>query len=142
MYKKVKPYLPLLLAIIVNSCNNSNNRTGEPLIINAESRRFFSASSFWNTPILENPEIDHRSEHFISLLKTEPTGNNFGINCSKWTVPVYVVDSTTPRYDIGYYYLSDEEKEHWATGRERFGHGEGFGKNVPIPDGAGPPIQG
>ena len=138
MYKKVKPYLPLLLAIIVNSCNNSNNRTGEPLIINAESRRFFSASSFWNTPILENPEIDHRSEHFISLLKTEPTGNNFGINCSKWTVPVYVVDSTTPRYDIGYYYLSDEEKEHWATGRERFGHGEGFGKNVPIPDGAVP----
>ncbi|MEN8156466.1 MAG: hypothetical protein ABFS10_05920 [Bacteroidota bacterium] len=102
------------------------------------SKRFFSDSSFWNIPLPENPEIDPRSDHFISLLKSEPSGNNFGLNCQQWTVPVYEVDSTTPTYDVGYHFLTDQEKETWLTDRERFGHGPGFGKSVPIPEGAVP----
>lgn len=100
--------------------------------------RFFSESSFWNQPIGENPELDPRNDHFIGLLKTEPSGNNFGINASKWTIPVYYADQSTPRVDIGYHYLSDGEKENWKSDRERFGHGGGFGKDVPIPSGATP----
>jgi hypothetical protein len=107
----------------------------------AEDRRFFSKTSFWNEPIPDNPEIDSMSDHWIGLLKTEPSGNNFGINATKYTVPVYEVDDRTPRYTIGYYYLSEEEKEHGKTGRERFGHGPGFDEAVPIPDHAAPDPQ-
>jgi len=102
------------------------------------ARRFFSDDSFWNTPLPENPEIDPRNEHFIGLLKTEPTGNNFGINTTKWTVPVYEADAKTKRVNIDFHYLSDWEKKTWATTREKFGHGPGFGKDVPVPDLATP----
>lgn len=107
----------------------------------AKDQRFFSENSFWNQPIVENPEIDSLSDHWIGLLKTDPSGNNFGINTTKWTVPVYEVNEQTPGYTIGYHYLSEEEKVHWKTGRERFGHGPGFGEDVPIPDQAAPDPQ-
>ena len=100
----------------------------------AEDRRFFSATSFWNQPIPENPEIDPGSDHWISLLKSDPSGNNFGINATKYTIPVYEVDENTTRYNVGYYYLTEQEKAHWETSRERFGHGPGFDEGVPIPD--------
>jgi hypothetical protein len=118
----------ILLMILLTSCAEDKRGT----------KRFFSDTSYWNQPIGENPETDPRSDHFIGLLKREPTGNNFGINATKWTIPVYEADSTTPRIDIGYYYLSDQEKENWRTQRERFGHGPGFGKNVPLPPEATP----
>ena len=102
------------------------------------TKSFFSESSFWNLPIGENPEIDPRSEHFIELLKSEPTGNKFGINCNKWTVPVYIADRSTPTYRIGSHHLSSAEKETWVTYREIFGHGPGFGEDVPIPKEATP----
>ena len=138
MYRRFLPFLLLLFALPGNSCRNRTAGSGEMIITADEPVRFFSDSSFWNTPLPDNPEIDPGSDHFIGLLKTEPTGNNFGINCHKWTVPVYMVDSSTPRYNIGYYYLSDKEKVHWATKRDRFGHGAGFGVDVPIPEGAVP----
>jgi hypothetical protein len=118
----------ILLMFLLTSC--AEDRTG--------TKRFFSDTSFWNQPIGEHPEIDPESDRFISLLKQEPTGNNFGINATRWTIPVYEACKTTPRVDIGYYYLSDREKEHWHTSRERFGHGPGFGKNVPMPPEATP----
>jgi len=128
------------IMIFSSSCkqgSDSRNETGKEAVQQIE-KRFFSDSSFWNQPIPAGAEIDPQSEHWISLLKTEPTGNNFGINATKWTVPVYEVDSTTPRYDVGKYFLSREEKEHWMSERKHFGHGPGFGKNVPIPEYATP----
>ncbi|MBN2413953.1 hypothetical protein JXQ31_19925 [candidate division KSB1 bacterium] len=101
-------------------------------------KRFFSDHSFWNTPLPKDPAIDPRSDLFIGLLKTEPTGNNFGINTTKWTIPVYEADESTKRVDINFHYLSDSEKKIWATTREKFGHGPGFGKDVPMPDNATP----
>src|SRR4030043_282400 len=38
-------------------------------------------------------------------------------------------------------FFSEEEKGRWKTGRERFGHGPGFGEDVPIPDQAVPDPQ-
>ena len=104
------------------------------------SMRFFSDSSFWNQPISENAKIDPRTGYWISLLKQEPTGENFGVSYRQWTIPVYEVDSTTPVYQIKNHYLSDEEKAHWHTSRDSFGHGPGF-DYVPIPDGATPDAQ-
>lgn len=101
--------------------------------------RFFSDASFWNQPLPEHPEIDPRSDEWIAMLEQEPSGNNFGINCTKWTVPVYYADRSTPLYHIDYHYLTDSEKTVWNTvnPNERFGHGPHFNP-VPIPDHALP----
>jgi len=100
----------------------------------AQQRRFFSASSFWNQPIPNNPEIDPQNEHFITLLKKECSGAFFRINLTSWTIPVYDVDETTPRFVVKKYSLSDEEKKQWNTKRNTYGHGEEFDKEpVPIP---------
>ena len=130
-------FLAVLLCTMV-TCSNSRTGERETAVNQANDQRFFSASSFWNQPIGNDPEIDPGSDHFISLLKTEPTGNHFGINATKWTIPVYLADSSTPRVDIGLHYLSEREKENWCTRRDHFGHGDGFGKDVPLPPGAMP----
>ncbi|NJK86229.1 MAG: hypothetical protein HC906_09915 [Bacteroidales bacterium] len=101
-------------------------------------KRFFSDSSFWNQPLPEMPEIDPNSERWISLLKSDPSGLNVIININEWTIPVYEINDSTPKYKINFHYLSDEEKTNWATKREHFGHGPGFGPEVPIPDHALP----
>ena len=60
------------------------------------SRRFFSDESFWNRPIGRNPEVDPRSAHFTRLLMREENGSGFGINLSRYTIPVYEVNEDTP----------------------------------------------
>ncbi len=97
-----------------------------------QPRRFFSDTSFWNQPLPDRPEIDPRNEHFVSLLKKEPTGG-FGINLHKWTIPVYEVDATTPRRVVAKHVLDAQEHEIWQSDRETFGHGPGFDDGVPIP---------
>jgi hypothetical protein len=68
-------------------------------------KRFFSDTSFWNQPIPAKPEIDPRSAGWIELLKTDRE-HNFGVNATRFTIPVYEVDKQGP----------------------------GFGNDVPIPD--------
>lgn len=101
---------------------------------NIKGRRFFSESSFWNQPIADNPEIDPKNDHFITLLKKECTGPFFKINLKSWTIPVYEVSDDTPRFKIKKHYLSDEEKIKWNTTKETYGHGKEFENElVPIP---------
>ena len=138
MNRRTFDWIPILALLLSISCTNRSVDSQETVITRTGVKRFFSDSSFWNLPIGEDPEIDPRSAHFIGLLKTEPTGNNFGLNCDKWTVPVYLAYKSTPRHEIGYHYLTDREKETWGTKRDRFGHGPGFGESVPVPVGAVP----
>jgi hypothetical protein len=128
-------YYFVALMMLLTGCHQEKSRQTSDL-----SGRFFSDSSFWNQPIPKNPKIDPRTGYWISLLKKEPTGENFGISYRQWTIPVYEVDSTTPVYHIQNHYLSDEEKKSWHTQRDSFGHGPGF-DSVPIPDGATPDAQ-
>jgi hypothetical protein len=101
------------------------------------ARRFFNDSSFWNLPLPENPVIDPKSDHFIALLKTEPTKNNFGINLTRYTVPVYETDSSTPGYFIKHVALTEKAKRRWTHPKDSYGHGKEFDAGaVPIPDGA------
>ncbi|MDP4238356.1 MAG: hypothetical protein Q8904_02660 [Bacteroidota bacterium] len=123
--------LKLLILIIIAIANNY-----EP-VKSQQTKRFFSDTSFWNQPLPQNPEIDPNSSRWIIMLKQEPTGENFGISCNKWTVPVYEVDSSTPVYEIKKHYLTKGEKLNWATIRNFFGHGPGFDK-VPVPVAASP----
>jgi hypothetical protein len=101
------------------------------------ARRFFSDDSFWNQPIPANAEIDPRTRRWVELLATEPSGENFLINCEQWTIPVYEVDRSTPRVKVGLLALTPEEKIRWHTGRQHFGHGRDFDL-VPIPRTASP----
>lgn len=117
-----------ILATILFACN-SKQKVGPG--------RFFADDSFWNQPISGNPEIDPRSDAWIAMLEQEPTGNNFGLNCSKWTIPVYEADSTTPVYHIKHHYLSERSKVTWNTERTHFGHFPGFNP-VPVPEAAIP----
>jgi hypothetical protein len=100
-------------------------------------RRLFSDASFWNQPLPVHPEIDPRSDHYVSVLKREPSGG-FGINLHKWTIPVYEADATTPRHRVAKHVLSPAERETWQSDRETFGHGPGFDDGVPIPKAAMP----
>jgi hypothetical protein len=121
------------LAVLAGICVASLVRTSaaEP------PRRFFSDSSFWNTPLAANPDVDPRSVQWIAMLAKEPTGG-FGINLHKWTIPVYEVDGTTPRVKVARHRLTPDEKASWKTDRETFGHGAGFDDGVPVPQAALP----
>ena len=111
--------------------------TGVP----ATPRRFFSDDSFWNQPIPADAQVDPRSERWIRLLETEPSKENWLINCEQWTIPVYEVDETSPLVKVGLHELDAKEKHTWHTERSHFGHGQGFDL-VPIPKEATPDPQG
>jgi hypothetical protein len=102
-----------------------------------ENRRFFSAASFWNTPLPQHVDLDPRSVTWIALLKTDPSQQNFVINVNQWTIPVYEATAETSRYSIQPHYLSDAEKKEWVTTRSQFGHAADF-TEVPIPADASP----
>ena len=88
----------------------------------SKPKRFFSDDSFWNQPIPDNPEVDPRSAPWIQLLKTDKQ-HNFGVNTTKFTIPVYEVDEDTPRHTV-------------HPNSRIFHQSPGFGKDVPIPDDA------
>jgi hypothetical protein len=105
----------------------------------AEPRRFFADTSFWNRPLPADPEIDPKSGHYISLLQNDPSGKNFGINLTRYAIPVFEVDASTPRFAVRRHSLSEREKRGWKTDREQFGHGREFDAGpVPIPEAAVP----
>ena len=100
-------------------------------------RRFFSDDSFWNQPIPADAAVDPSTARWIKLLASEPTGGYFLVNSEKWTIPVYEVDRSTPLVKVGLLEISPEERVHWHTDRQHFGHGKGFDL-VPIPRTASP----
>jgi len=101
---------------------------------------FFAKNSFWNTPLPPNPEIDPRNDHFIKILHDKP-GEPWWINCNDFSIPVYEVDDSTPRYDVLQWDIPLENRGRlrWKKPRAQYwSHGPGFGKDVPIPDEATP----
>ena len=98
--------------------------------------RFFASDSYWNRPI--STGVDRMSDHYINLLKQEPTGGLY-MSCNAYTMPIYWADENTPRYTIHQRVLSSEEASHpdylkFKGDLDRFSMGPGFGENVPIPD--------
>jgi hypothetical protein len=102
--------------------------------------RFFADDSYWNQPIPADAEVDPRTAQWIKLLESEPTRQNFLVNCDQWTIPVYEVNRDTPRVKIGLLPLSPADQVHWHTDRTHFGHGQGFDL-VPLPKTATPDPQ-
>ncbi len=128
--------LTFCIGMMFTACKTgSKTKTTEDI-----PRRFFSDKSYWNQPVPEDATADPENDRWIAMLKSEPTGNNIGINTTKWTVPVFEVDSTTPLIEVKLHYLSKREKQVWESSREHFGHGPGFSP-VPIPAHARPDPQ-
>lgn len=105
-------------------------------------KRFFSDKSWWNIPLDADVEVDQESNRMIALIRDSEPGGPFGINLHQWTVPVYEVNENTPRVTV-HRRIHDEEKlrsvgSKWLGAGDRFGHGPGFGKNVPMPVEAAP----
>ncbi len=92
----MKRNLIFLLILIVSACQSQNKQAVKPVL-----KRFFAENSFWNQPLPENPEIDPESAYYISLLKKDHSGQNFGINLYEYTIPIYEVDSTIPLIKVG-----------------------------------------
>ncbi len=132
-------FLAFLVFFGCNPAERQSSNGGDLPLQNTENEilRFFSDSSFWNQPISEKAETDPRNEQWIKMWESEPSGLNFKLNCDKWTIPVYEVDSTTPVYKIGLLYLTPEDKIHWHITKDHFGHGRNF-DTVPIPKTASP----
>ena len=105
--------------------------------MNSQPKRFFSENSFWNQPIPLDVVTHPKSEEWIRLLETEPTSSGFLMNSEQWTIPVYEANADTPMVEVGLLSLSAEDKHHWHTDHDTFGHGEGF-ELVPIPFSAQP----
>lgn len=76
----------ICVLILTASCHSSQEKKEQPL-------RFFSDDSFWNQAISEDAEIDPSSDYWISLLDRDPSGENIGLNISRYTIPIYEVNS-------------------------------------------------
>jgi len=110
------------------------------------AKRLFSESSFWNTPIGPDVELDPGSDHFIELLSGEPNGP-FGINLYRYTIPVYEVDSSVPRRAVARRIHAEEDlrarKSAWVGVGDRFNHCPEFDAGgVPVPEAAAPDPDG
>lgn len=139
-YRIMRNYFLILISLLfikfVPGCRSNSDTSGE-------TRRFFSPTSFWNTPVPDNPEIDPHSGHYIDLIKEKGEGNFIVINTSSWTIPVYEVDYQTPKIRIRQKIYSNEEllKEGWnkfIIPDKRFSQGKGFGPVIPVPPEAVP----
>lgn len=92
------------------------------------SWRPFSADSPWNTRIPAGAASDRNSAILIDDLASRGA---FHLNIKDWSIPVYFVDAErTPKHDVG------------DSRPGVFGHGFGFPRAIPIPDGAvaSPPV--
>jgi hypothetical protein len=125
----MKKITVLSLVFILFACKPGIKKTEQGI-----RHRFFSDDSFWNQPIPDNAETDSLSSYYIGLLKTDPSKKNFGVNLTRYTIPIFEVNNTAPKYKPGYYKLTKQDKIVWKTDRDFFGHGAAFdADSVPIP---------
>jgi len=103
--------------------------------------RFFSDDSIWNTPVADDAPVHEDSSEMVRANFAEPPG--IYVNRVSWSVPVYLVDSSTPRQDVRCIYgkahgtrptFDDPSGADWIVHTD-------YGvlmKDVPIPDDALP----
>ncbi|MFP4581034.1 MAG: hypothetical protein ACLFQ6_09910 [Candidatus Sumerlaeia bacterium] len=111
------------------------------------TKRMFSEQSFWNQALSTDARTDPRSDFYLAEMDQGDAGSGpLHMNLHKFTMPVYEANASTPRRTVhrrpitadhhefrrGTYWKKDLSDPYW------FGHGPGFGENVPIPENATP----
>src|SRR4051794_728812 len=61
------------------------------------SAKFFSGTSFWNTPLSDNAPLDSRSAAWTQHLQSKVTTYGSWINTNHFSTPVYTVPADAPR---------------------------------------------
>ncbi len=84
----------------------------------------FAASSPWNTPIPETPEIDPDSAMMITTLCASAT--DLGASFVKWTTPIHVIDSAQAR-KVSVYSLKGPKNPDVDPNED------GIVENIPMP---------
>jgi hypothetical protein len=95
--------------------------------------RFFSPSSFWNTPVAEAPPLDPSSPTLVSALTAiataeEQTQAGPGINTTSYSVPIYTVPANQPTVRV------------WLVNHPSQPTLESAWRAVPLPSNAQPAI--
>jgi hypothetical protein len=62
--------------------------------------RPYDATSAWNTPIDPSVHYDPNSDAMIATIGLSKNGGSISSDASRFSYPVYFVDSATPRWDI------------------------------------------
>lgn len=65
------------------------------------STLFYSATSFWNTPIAANPAIDSDSSLMVTTSLVPSAGSSNFANTDGWGIPLVFSHNTDPLYTIG-----------------------------------------
>lgn len=95
--------------------------------------RFFSPTSFWNTPLAARAPLDPTSPTLsgalLTLVRSEEAANSGPtINTTKYSVPIYTVPLTQPLTPVVL-----DRTASWANGLRAI-----FAAGIPIPPGARP----
>ena len=106
------------------------------------NKRFFSESSFWNTPIPDNPVVSAEDKHFKELLNEY---KGFHLNVDTWTIPIYYADQNTPKYKLEHKIMECPisqghllATQPWIDGDHPVGIHKSAQGYIPIPDEAQP----
>lgn len=70
----------------------------------------YASTSPFNRPIARSARVDPKSAPMVRALAEIVRGSGFVLSVERWTVPVYVADKKTPRYDV-------QLTASWAHGR-------------------------
>ncbi|MEQ8705924.1 MAG: hypothetical protein RIC19_18490 [Phaeodactylibacter sp.] len=126
-------WLPFLL---LAACQ-SGPKDSRTLISDNSPRRFFTPESFWNQPIGAAPKIAPDNQRWIQLLANDPSCENVGVNVHAYTIPIYAVDSTTPRKIVLENAVLQRGHEHFTEDQSDslyHQHPDFRGQPVPIPE--------
>ena len=66
----------------------------------ARAAPLYSTSSPFNQPIAGAPTVDPRSSTMVKSLVSARSLKGFPYAVREWTIPAYVADASTPRYDV------------------------------------------
>ncbi len=109
---------------------------------------FFSADSFWNTPLPPNAPTHPDNVRFMEFSRRSTTEPGVHLNLTAWTIPLYNTDAETPLRPVARRLATEESGRLFRANSlpylhpgHREGHDPSFGPEIPIPPAAEPDGQ-
>ena len=110
--------------------------------------KFFSADSYWNTPLPESPALHPDNARLLDMSRWSAVGPGLHINLHAWTIPLFEADSSTPLHAVGRHLPDETVGARFLANSKPLlhldhpvGHHRSFGPAIPIPAVARPDGQ-